>query len=153
MWPCWRVIVQHLYMYFFPGGWLKRLLISFCCEWLKDTESKLQFRQEVICPYLSISHDMLNGNLYPSLFWQDVFPAEDVLLSVGIGAFSSGPSTSSPWGSILNLLYLFIFINSFVCLFFLIFLAIPVACRSSWVRDRTHATAATQTTTVTMLDP
>ena len=33
------------------------------------------------------------------------------------------------------------------------FLTVSVACRSSWARDQTHATAATQATAVTMLAP
>ena len=36
---------------------------------------------------------------------------------------------------------------------FLIFLAIPVARRSAWAGDQTHATAAAQAAAVTMLDP
>ena len=35
----------------------------------------------------------------------------------------------------------------------IIILAKPVGCGSSWDRDRTHATAATQATAVTMPDP
>ena len=34
-----------------------------------------------------------------------------------------------------------------------IFLASPMACRSSWARDRTHTTAVTQAAAVTMPDP
>ena len=37
--------------------------------------------------------------------------------------------------------------------FFSIFLATPVVCTSSWARDGTRATAATQATAMTMLDP
>ena len=36
---------------------------------------------------------------------------------------------------------------------FLFFLATPMACGSSQVRDQTHATAATQVAAVAMLDP
>ena len=34
-----------------------------------------------------------------------------------------------------------------------VFLAVPVACGSSWARDQTLATAATQATVVTTPDP
>ena len=48
-----------------------------------------------------------------------------------------------------NCIYLFIylFIHSFI------YLAMSVPCRSSQARDKTHTTAATQTTAVTTPDP
>ena len=39
----------------------------------------------------------------------------------------------------------------YVCLLF-VCLAVPMACKNSWARDQTHATAGTQATAVTALD-
>ena len=39
------------------------------------------------------------------------------------------------------------------CFVFVFVLAMPVACESSWARDRPRATAVTQATAVTTLDP
>lgn len=57
--------------------------MSFSLEWLKDTKSKLQFRQDKeIRTYVLIAHDTWNDDLYSSPPWQDVPHAEDVCLSV-----------------------------------------------------------------------
>ena len=55
------------------------------------------------------------------------------------------------WVCILAPQYISIQARYLVILFFFFFLA--VACGSSWVRDRTRATAVTRTIAVTMLDP
>lgn len=69
---------------FFCGIWLNRLLISFCYEWLKDIEWKLQFREEEICTFLSIAYDMSNDDLHLSLSLQNVPSVKDVCLSISL---------------------------------------------------------------------
>ena len=53
-------------------------------------------------------------------------------------------TTPALFSKILSLFYFILFYS---------FLAMPVACGSSWARDQTHATAVTQAAAVTTLDP
>ena len=72
---------------------------------------------------------------------QDAVPSSGTCLEPGI-SFLFG-KTGAQAGLLTPLL----------CFAFGFVLAAPMACGSSWARDRTHATAATQTTAVTMANP
>ena len=67
-------------------------------------------------------------------------------------AVPSHPLAPAPQSYLLSLGHT-VFFLSFLFFFLFFFLATPTACGSSQARDRTHSTASTPATAVTMKDP